>query len=155
MKATLTKTNYYAENEYIYRPDDVLILEWKVYDIDLLVIDNNEPDSINIKIYKKGTCYACYIWIKQYNRQVEVIEQNKAVAIATTWTQKINLFGSGKGYTGQKAVETAFASIGIKFDSELPQTDPNCRPEKMVTVAIDAITLELGITHKLVVPFSR
>jgi hypothetical protein len=67
----------------------------------------------------------------------------------------VNLIGSGKGSTTQEALNKAFSSIGIEFDNPLPDTDPIARPEKMVTVAIDAIARELGITKKVVVPFSR
>lgn len=135
MKATLTKTQ--LRTTKFYRPDDSLILEWKVIDLantDALVDCKKLIEPIDICIYRKGRTYSCCFWIR---------------------TAAIDLVGSGKGDTTQEAVDNAFSSVGIEFDRPLPDTDPIARPEKMVLVAIDAIATELGITKKVVVPFVR
>ena len=113
-----------------YRPKNALILEWKVFDLDR--IEGKDRACINIEILQQGKTYYCCVWIT---------------------TKEIDLIGSGKGITTQDAVREAFASAGVSFDSPLPETDPNCRPEKLVEVAIDAIATELGVTNKLTVPF--
>lgn len=133
MKATLTKSFFQVEK--MYKPDACLILEWKVYDLDLLVVDPDELECIDIRIYKKGKTYSCCIWIRR--------------------KCAIDLTGSGKGQISQHAVINALASMGITFDRPLPDRDAIARPEKMVLTAIDAISIELGIKYKKVVDFSR
>lgn len=133
MKATLTKTFFQVEK--MHKPDACLILEWKVYDLDILVVDPDALECFDIRVYQKGKTYSCCIWIRRKGA--------------------IDLAGSGKGQTGQHAVINALTSIGIIFDSELPMGDPYCRPEKMVRAAIEAIAIELEIKYKKVVDFSR
>ena len=137
MKATLTKTNFIFKAIAFSRPDDSLILEWKVLDladIAALVDCKKLIEPIDIAIYYKRGVYSCCIWIH---------------------TTAVQLLGNGKANTPGEALNNAFSSIGIEFDEPLPDTDPISRPEKMVSVAIDAIAIELGIKQKVVVPFIR
>lgn len=148
MKATLTKTFFQVKK--MYKPDDALILEWKVYDLDLLTCDENEDESIDIRIYKRGKAYSCCIWIRRHKTIDELGVDGRYKRVST-----VDLAGSGKDTTSQHAIINALRSIGITFDSEVPMIDPFYSPRKMVETVINAVSVELGIKYKKVAEFSR